>query len=840
MTKLNDHFFSEDELRAKVIYCWLKDCGFSETQIKIEFSIKIKLGRNTHEINSRTDILVRSNDGRNLLIVETKKPDHKICNSDILQGISYARSLADGGIAPFTIITNGKQTLIYDSITSECLNDNHVQKTHPVIQNNFLALGDTISARYEGLNYLISLSEINFLSFCNDQVNYRMSILKDQDPFSGKKYIPSLYINRDETIKELEEKINKESIVLIIGEPQNGKTCFICNAVELFLSKKNFCIFYPAISLHNGLLKELAEDFYWNFSENITSYQIINRIKCILEKLHRDLYIFIDGWNEQEQNAINLNEECQRLKCHNIKIILSTTTSSLKRLLKDSADNMNYIGNNTKLTTTDIDKLATSPLLKKKYNQVVEITNFNQQEFNQAVKKYSKIFNVEINKNLNLFYSPFYLRLASEQYTNDKIPDLISKTSLINYSLIRKAARRNINEFELFKHLKIISTLIIKNDAPFHLSNLSTHFINNDFLSRWVECAILTHFSKKDIPVIDFYYTHERNFSIAILHRELHEKFKHSTQNLLIQEFEYFNKTDAGLQSFKWFWSCPEYFTYLKTIFNILDHSKLNSELYKILVEAILFQSLQHNVSDSIWLENYLNKITKTDIADFRYNEELSIMIYTLLLDIESKTEKFYRWLELLIVSDSCLEKLNIYDSYVFKILENKWSDNIKGWTDEDSESTFDDDLFYHFLSSENEFIVKRISIIFAYCKPLSFLQEMSLIISKVNNKLDFKELLYLGCQAAFCRFTEIDECDMYCPPSYDAEEEIFYNEFDFNRLKSLWDPVIKLLSLENTELFKDIVQYLKVLYDGFNDDKINQSNMFFDDPNQLKISFDK
>ncbi|PLX03920.1 MAG: hypothetical protein C0594_09840, partial [Marinilabiliales bacterium] len=191
MTKLNDHFFSEDELRAKVIYCWLKDCGFSETQIKIEFSIKIKLGRNTHEINSRTDILVRSNDGRNLLIVETKKPDHKICNSDILQGISYARSLADGGIAPFTIITNGKQTLIYDSITSECLNDNHVQKTHPVIQNNFLALGDTISARYEGLNYLISLSEINFLSFCNDQVNYRMSILKDQDPFSGKKYIPS-------------------------------------------------------------------------------------------------------------------------------------------------------------------------------------------------------------------------------------------------------------------------------------------------------------------------------------------------------------------------------------------------------------------------------------------------------------------------------------------------------------------------------------------------------------------------------------------------------------------------------------------------------------------------
>ena len=110
---------SEDEVRTKVVYEWLKDCSIDPNEIRVEFTIKIRLGRGTRiiESNSRADILVRNPKGENLLIIEVKKADHHLHPDDNLQALSSARALAEGGIAPFTILTNGKDTLIFDSVS---------------------------------------------------------------------------------------------------------------------------------------------------------------------------------------------------------------------------------------------------------------------------------------------------------------------------------------------------------------------------------------------------------------------------------------------------------------------------------------------------------------------------------------------------------------------------------------------------------------------------------------------------------------------------------------------------------------------------------------------------
>jgi type I site-specific restriction endonuclease len=69
---------------------------------------------------------VRSCDGRNLLIVEVKAPDEILDNDAKEQGISYARLLRNGGIAPFVVLTNGHNTQIYDSISGELVSDAQV------------------------------------------------------------------------------------------------------------------------------------------------------------------------------------------------------------------------------------------------------------------------------------------------------------------------------------------------------------------------------------------------------------------------------------------------------------------------------------------------------------------------------------------------------------------------------------------------------------------------------------------------------------------------------------------------------------------------------------------
>jgi hypothetical protein len=75
-------------------------------------------------IHPRTDLLVKLNNA-NLLIVEVKAPDHSLSEADKYQALSYARVLRSG-IAPFTILTNGRQTLIFDPVSGECLIGPHV------------------------------------------------------------------------------------------------------------------------------------------------------------------------------------------------------------------------------------------------------------------------------------------------------------------------------------------------------------------------------------------------------------------------------------------------------------------------------------------------------------------------------------------------------------------------------------------------------------------------------------------------------------------------------------------------------------------------------------------
>jgi type I site-specific restriction endonuclease len=145
---------NEEEIRSKLLLPYLNDLGFDLSEILLEKSFTIRLGKSKHPIKGRSDILCKRN-GKNLFIIELKNDSISINQEDIEQGISYARLLTDN-IAPFTIITNGKTTRIFDSISREELTGTEIFKQSSYWQNGCTLSTDIdLQIRYEALKNFV-------------------------------------------------------------------------------------------------------------------------------------------------------------------------------------------------------------------------------------------------------------------------------------------------------------------------------------------------------------------------------------------------------------------------------------------------------------------------------------------------------------------------------------------------------------------------------------------------------------------------------------------------------------------------------------------------------------
>jgi hypothetical protein len=237
---MSKRLLNEAELRATVVDEWLRDHGFGPSDVILEKHFEIQLGRGIHCIGKRkrygrSDYLVRSVDGRNLFVIETKSPspDSQLDEAARDQVISYARLLRDG-IAPFAVLTNGENTTIYDTLTGKALGDAHVPVEHPYARSGFRVSLSDYSLRAEALERLISLTPENLLAFCRSQVAERMRPLRGEGIWSGLKYIPELYVDRPDKRKQLEKVLDHQraNCVFVCGRPQVGKTNFICDFIE--------------------------------------------------------------------------------------------------------------------------------------------------------------------------------------------------------------------------------------------------------------------------------------------------------------------------------------------------------------------------------------------------------------------------------------------------------------------------------------------------------------------------------------------------------------------------------------------------------------------------------
>lgn len=563
---------SEDDIRTKVIYGWLAGHGFNPRDISIETTFEIRLGRGvfrvgtekseTKTVRPRADILVRSN-GKNLLIVEVKAPDESLGNEAKEQAISYARLLRTGGIAPFVVLTNGYETHIYDSISGNSIEGQTVPVDHPYAQNGFRVSGDDLKLQAEALAAFISLSSSNLIEFCRQQASYRMRLLKSDDLYSGKKYIPALYIERESAFKQLEKLIEeKQRMILVVGLPQVGKTNFLCHFVENRLERSLPCLFYPAIGMQNSLLYELAEDFEWIMGQDNSAAQIARKLSRVLEQSSQRLVIVIDGWNETDHTLARvIDHQCERLSCDNITFIVSLTNLSASRLLLDDLGNPSAIAEAAYIGSVGaIKALEIEPSSKniREQQSIVCVDGYTTEEMDEAYKRYSQLYSVHVPTEHCRDKDPFLIRIGMEYFSGQVLPETFDEPSLIEHLVHAKIARgAGLSDDLSVISLSKLGTEMFLKDVPVNQATLMQSWqlsAVEELPKGFFEAALLAKVhTKQGVPAADFYYSRERNFVIAYWSRTWPQRLREVTSESMLAEIQLAANTSAGTECLRWF-----------------------------------------------------------------------------------------------------------------------------------------------------------------------------------------------------------------------------------------------------------------------------------------------
>lgn len=606
------NLLSEEDIRVQIVSRFLRDHGFTAAQLRFEFVFKIWVSRREYTVGSvqpifpRADVLVRNADGDNLLIVEVKSPNDEIDKRDQEQGITYARLLGDGGIAPFVIVTNGRETQIYDTVTRARINGESIPIDHPHVRNGFRVTGEELRQRMEALEAFVALSSENLVTFCRHQAAHRMEVLRSDDPASGRKYVPSLYVERSRAREELAALLERPGhIILVVGPPQVGKTNFICHTVESLLNQQRACLFYPAIGLNGGLLAEMAQDFEWDIGASATAYHVAKNLSRIATRTKQTIVIFIDGWNEASQRiASTLDAECSRLTLDNLKVVLSLTTVAAPRLLVDARGNLSYIANAAGLSRGGVALLnidnegetvkrttlrgasEIDPEKDAAPSRIVRMSPFSADERDAAYLRYASVYNVSVPSGHDFTSDPFLLRVAMENSAGGSLPEKLDEPACVEGALWHKIGRSGLTPETAHLYLIALGRAVFDAGVPVPYDRLSEYCgdrMDLELPSELFEAALLARVQGgRSVPSIDFYFGRERDYVIAVWVRGWPKKL----ENVNVEECLRCAKSSERLEALGWFFTQPAFEGHLRVAVRVPMREYADPTVRKLLLAA--------------------------------------------------------------------------------------------------------------------------------------------------------------------------------------------------------------------------------------------------------------
>ncbi|AFD06345.1 type I restriction enzyme HsdR N-terminal domain-containing protein [Solitalea canadensis] len=532
---------NEEEIRGKLLLPYLNDLGLDLSEISLETSFTIRLGKSQHTINGRSDILCKRN-GKNLFIVELKADSVAISQKDIDQGISYARALIDD-IAPFVVITNGKTTMIFDSISKVNLTGRQISEQSDFWKNGYtLSTDEELRVRYEALKNFVSFSGENLRNFCKSQVQDRMGPIVGNIDEPTSKFIKDLYVQRNDLQSSFNNFIkDKASFFAVVGTAGVGKTNTICS-LALQCLENNFVFFYNAAIISKSPLEHIAQDLNGVFSSKSESNLVLKRLDELGRFLDKTVFLFIDAVDESINTNISLelSELAMATKNLNkIKICISCKSNIWENILKVN-DTPNHL-------FEELDKFH-ERILKLGNNPGFLLEDFSEEELKEIIPLYRKVFGFrgEISGTLlKELRNGFFLRIFSEVYSHKQIPEKIDDKNLIKTYLKQSFEKSNIDFQTGMRILSKIGIVLINHkyseldafyDDGLEIETLleNLNFSLNESLPEDLFARnILTKSNKEDSYNISFYYSKIRDYVICFHSYKLDQLSDNEFYNIL-------------------------------------------------------------------------------------------------------------------------------------------------------------------------------------------------------------------------------------------------------------------------------------------------------------------
>lgn len=500
---------------------YLRDLGFDASEISLERSFTIRLGKHRHAIKGRSDILCKRN-GKNLFIIELKNDKVVISQDDIDQGISYARALDE--IAPFTMVTNGKVTRIFDSVSKVELTGKKISEASDFWQNDCSLSTDVeLRIRYEALKKFVSLSDENLQAFCKNQVQDRMGPIIGNIESPSAKFVTELYVQRNDLRSQFVDFIDSPaSAFAIIGSAGVGKTNAICSLALQGLAN-SFVFFYNAAIINKSPLEHITQDLNGVFSSKSENDTVLKKLDELGRFINKKVFLFIDAIDESisKDLAIELSEIALAIRnLDQIKLCISCKDNIWSQIIKP---------NNT--PTHLYEELG-------KFRSVIPNSNcpgylledFTDDELKNIIPLYKKAFGFKgyiSNRLLSELKNGFFLRIFSEVYSDKEIPKTIDDKHLINEYLKQSLNKTNIGVQTGLRILSQVGRVLIdqKYRAFDEFEDLGVtvdkllealnYPLDKDIPEDLFARNILTRSNQKDSYHISFYYSKIRDYIVC-------------------------------------------------------------------------------------------------------------------------------------------------------------------------------------------------------------------------------------------------------------------------------------------------------------------------------------
>ena len=445
--------FTEEDLRSRLLLPYLQALSVGADQVLLERAFHLRLGRTTVEVKSRAaratvggrlDILVRSLQGDNLFVVELKAPGEELTDEDRDQGISYARLLDQ--IAPFVLLTNGSDTRLFDTISTDQLRESEFPKNSAFwTSGRLLATTEDLRIRYEALRNFFGYSLGNVRAFSHAQQAIRMASVRGD---ATKKYVPELYVPRHEVRGAVNQFIAGKGVSLaIVGDSGVGKTNEMCALAE-YLAENHITVFFSAGALHTSICDALLDEFNWQFSEQVVAPVLVRRLADLARHCGHPVVVMVDALDEASVAAFeqSTSDFAERLRTFHglVKLIVSAKSGEWDRFATFRGDPSPLrLALDTSWHVANQDRPADSgPMLQRP----LLLAPFSDRELADAVPRYTEFFSLseapqgELGEYCRV---PFVLRVASEVYAGRErpLPNDISEAELLQAWLERKLGR---------------------------------------------------------------------------------------------------------------------------------------------------------------------------------------------------------------------------------------------------------------------------------------------------------------------------------------------------------------------------------------------------------------